>query len=95
MEIFNLFILVVGIIIFISLVVFFIVLSIKASVFPRLGFIDNKEELYDITFKKFDFDYSLISGIDNNENQENLISDAIKNINTESNSTIKEVNYYA
>lgn len=84
----------IGIIIF--LIVFFYWQKINASVFPRLGFIDNKEDLYAIAFQKFDFDYSLlVLGIDNNENQENMISDAIKKIDTEDTSTIKEVDYFA
>ena len=79
----------------ISILVYFTIIEIKASVFPRLGFVDNKEELYASTFQKFDFDYTLISGIDNNENQEGLIGEAIKKIDVEDNPTIKEVDYYA
>ncbi len=68
--------------------------EIMSSVFKKQGFVGSKEELYDVTFQKFDFDYSVISGIDNNENQEDLISDSIK-IDTEDRPTIKEVDYYA
>lgn len=96
MNTLNYTIFIIGIIIIIFLVVFFSITKIKSNVFHRLGFIDSKEDLYNITFEKFDFNYSLISGVDNNENEENLSSDAIKKINTEEDtSTIKEVDYYA
>lgn len=85
-----------GIGITIFLIVFFYWQEINSRVFPRLGFTDSKEDLYAITFQKFDFDYSLlVSGIDNNENQENMISDAIKKIDTENTFTIKKVDYFA
>lgn len=95
MNVLDLIVLILGIGIVISILVYFIVIEIKASVFPRLGFKEDKEELYASTFKKFDFDYTLISGIDNNENQEELISEAIKKIDVEYNPTIKNVDYYA
>lgn len=95
MDTLNWTIFIVGIIIFILLVVFFITTELKSNIFTRLGFIDSKEDLYNITFQKFDFDYSLVSGIDNNENEENLISDAIKKTDTEDTPIIKEVDYYA
>ena len=95
MDTLNWIIFIVGIVIIIFLVVFFYWQEIQASVFPRLGFVDTKEDLYAIAFQKFDFDYSLVSGTDNNENEENLISNAIKKIDTENTPTIKEVDYYA
>ena len=78
--------LILGIIFFISMCAYFIIIEIISSVFKKQGFVGSKEDLYNVVFKKFDFDY--------NENQENLISDAIKHIDTEYNPTIKEVDYY-
>ena len=94
MNVLDLIVLIFGIGIVISILVYFTIIEIKASVFPRLGFVGNKEDLYASTFQKFDFDYTLISGIDNNENQEGLIGEAIKKIDVEDNPTIKEIDYY-
>lgn len=94
MNVLDLIVLIFGIGIVISILIYFTIIEMKASVFSRLGFVGNKEELYASTFQKFDFDYTLISGIDNNENQEELISEAIKEIDVEDNPTIKEVDYY-
>ena len=95
MNILDWILLILGIIVLIFIGFYFVMVEIKSSVFRRLGFVGNKEELYDVTFQKFDFDYPVVSGIDNNENQEDLISDVIKKIDTEDKPTIKEVDYYA
>ena len=95
MNILDWILLILGIILFISLCAYFIIIEIISSVFPKQGFVGSKEDLDNVTFEKFDFDYSIItSGTDNNGNQENLISDAIKHIDTEDNPTIKKVDYY-
>ena len=60
MGVLDLIVLIVGVGIFISILVYFIIIEIKASVFPRLGF---EEET------SFDFDYTQISGIDSNEEE--------------------------
>ncbi len=95
MNILELIVLSLGIIIAIFIIAFFVIIEIKASVFPRLGFADSKEDLYAMTFQKFDFDYTITSGIDDNQNEEGLISEAIKQIDTKDNPTMKEVDYYA
>ena len=95
MNILSLIIFIVGIIITLFLILLFYITEINASVFTQLGFVDSKENLYDITFQKFDFDYSIVSGIDNNENEENLISDAIQKTDTDNTHTIKNVDYFA
>lgn len=95
MNILDCILLILGIIVFISICVYFITLEIVSSVFKKQGFVGSKEDLYDVSFERFDFDYSVTSGTDNNENQENLISEAVKQIDTEDKPTIKEVDYYA
>lgn len=95
MNILDWILLILGIIVFISICFYFVMVEIKSNVFRKLGFVGSKEELYDVTFQKFDFDYSVVSGNDNNENQEDLISDAVKKIDTEDTPTIKQVDYYA
>ena len=87
--------LILGIIFFISMCAYFIIIEMISSVFKKQGFVGSKEDLYNVAFKEFDFDYTITSGTDNNENQENLISDAIKHIDTEYNPTIKKVDYYS
>lgn len=74
---------------------YFVVVEIKSSVFNPQGFVGNKKDLYNVTFEKFDFDYSIVSGTDNNKNQENLIGNAVEQIDTKNKPTIKEVDYYA
>lgn len=85
----------IGIIVAIVICTCSIVISIKSRVFEAIGFRGSKEELYDITFQKFDFDYSIVSGTDSNENQENMISEAIQQMDKEYAPVIKQVDYYA
>lgn len=58
-----------GIIFFICMCAYFIIVEIVASVFEKQGFVGSKEDLDNVTFQKFNFDYSIVSGTDNNENQ--------------------------
>lgn len=84
-----------GIIVAIVICTCFIVILIKSSAFEAIGFRGSKEELYDITFQKFDFDHTIVSGTDSNENQENMISEAIEQIDKENTPVIEQVDYYA
>lgn len=90
MNTLNLFLLLLGIILFISIFVYLVVSEETSDEFK-----DNKEELYDTSFEKFDFDYSVASGTDNNEGQEHFISSTeIKQIYTDDNPTMQKVDYY-
>ena len=95
MSIFDWILFVLAIIFLIAICIYFVVVEIKSSVFNPQGFVGNKKDLYNVTFEKFDFDYSIVSGTDNNKNQENLIGNAVEQIDTKNKPTIKEVDYYA
>ena len=60
--------LILGIIFFISMCAYFIIIEIISNVFQKQRFVGTKEHLYNVAFKKFDFDYSITSDTDNNEN---------------------------